>query len=167
MLPALIYVQPQYLATRMSCHYALQDRCGGYCGGTNMRGQCPTGQSCLWSTNPSDDPGDDPNLRQGVCCAPNCDDRMCGDDGCGGSCGAYGGGCPSGQVCPACPVGSVTATTARRSLLGLPSWLGGKAPQSGDVVNYVVGVGSTLPRSAGGATAYLSATPCVPCSGGR
>ena len=75
--------------------------------------------------------------------------------------------CPSGQVCPACPVGSVTATTARRSLLGLPSWLGGKAPQSGDVVNYVVGVGSTLPRSAGGATAYLSATPCVPCSGGR
>ena len=73
--------------------------------------------------------------------------------------------CPNGQVCPACPVGSVSS--ARRSLLALPTWLGGKAPANGDVVNYVVGVGSTLPRNVGGPTVDLSATPCVPCGSGR
>jgi hypothetical protein len=73
--------------------------------------------------------------------------------------------CPVGQVCGACPVGSVAEATARRSLLGLPSWLGGKSG-SDDVANYVVGVTSTLPRNVGGPTVYLSATPCTLCGDG-
>lgn len=31
----------------------------------------------------------------GSCCTPNCENRSCGDDGCGGSCGT----CPEGQTC--------------------------------------------------------------------
>lgn len=69
--------------------------------------------------------------------------------------------CPTGNVCGACPTGSVAS---RRSLLAVPSWLGGKSA-GGDVTNYVVGVQSTLPRNAGGATMYLSADACTPCDG--
>src|SRR5207249_4170542 len=45
----------------------------GDCGDTLNCGTCPAGQSC----------GTD-----NVChCAPNCANKICGDDGCGGSCG--------------------------------------------------------------------------------
>ena len=42
---------------------------------------CPVGQVCIPST--------------GECCTPDCDGKECGDDGCGGSCGA----CAEGLVC--------------------------------------------------------------------
>lgn len=81
--------------------------------------------------------------------------------------------CPNGQICTACPAGTVPSVARRsRALQGLPTWLGGKAaPKSsdsdaaagGDVSNYVVGLTSTLPRNIGGPTAYLSATPCQMC----
>jgi hypothetical protein len=32
-------------------------------------------------------------------CTPNCAGKVCGSDGCGGSCGSYGGGCPTGYIC--------------------------------------------------------------------
>jgi hypothetical protein len=85
--------------------------------------------------------------------------------------------CPENQVCGACPVGTV-ATTRRRSLLGfLPSWMFGgddkstagadssdsSPPSSGLLTRYVVGESSTLPRSVGGPTVFLSATPCTLC----
>jgi hypothetical protein len=37
----------------------------------------------------------------GMCCAPDCADKTCGDDGCGGDCGACesGGACPLNGVC--------------------------------------------------------------------
>jgi len=56
-------------------------------------------------------------------CTPSCTDRECGDDGCGGSCGA----CPSGQVCsllgqcgePATGDWGVTCTTDAECSNGL------------------------------------------------
>jgi len=36
------------------------------------------------------------------CCTPNCEGKTCGDDGCGGTCGEYGGKCQyPGQACQA------------------------------------------------------------------
>jgi hypothetical protein len=69
--------------------------------------------------------------------------------------------CPPDQVCGSCPVGS---SATRRSLQSfLPTWLGGKSSSSGDVTRYVVGQTSSLPRTAGGPTVYLSATACTEC----
>ncbi|MFN7131869.1 MAG: hypothetical protein ACK4N5_07295, partial [Myxococcales bacterium] len=45
---------------------------------------CPTGQSC--------GPG---NVCKAATCTPSCSNKICGDDGCGGSCGD----CPVGRVC--------------------------------------------------------------------
>lgn len=50
-------------------------------------------------------------LKGGKCapaCTPSCQDKVCGDDGCGGSCGscASGSTCVDGQCQSTCPVGS-------------------------------------------------------------
>ena len=79
-----------YAASR-TC-FPAQDGCGGFCGGSGMAGKCPYDQTCVWNTNEQDDPGD--AYRNGICCQPDCADRQCGGDGCGGSCGT----CTSTQV---------------------------------------------------------------------
>ena len=73
------------------------DKCGGTCPpgcGTNQHcteGQCfcdgaACGESCC-------DPGQ--GCYQGACCAPDCEGKICGPNGCGGSCGL----CGSEQEC--------------------------------------------------------------------
>lgn len=57
---------------------------------------CPTGRNAPRS------------LRNRCACAPQCIDRVCGDDGCGGSCGSCGAGLlctPDGSACEAPCVG--------------------------------------------------------------
>jgi len=48
--------------------------------------ECPAGTSCQTTVS---------GVRRCVRCTPDCDGRSCGDDGCGGSCGA----CESGETC--------------------------------------------------------------------
>lgn len=66
--------------------WQLVKTCGDWdngCGGTINCGTCPAGQACL---------------AAGQCvaaCVPNCIDKTCGSDGCGGSCGT----CPTGWSC--------------------------------------------------------------------
>ncbi len=87
------------------------DGCGGSCGTclggqtcTNGACSCPSGYLCSDSTcheccADADCPTNQVCDRQSqTCvCAPNCTDKTCGGDGCGGSCGA----CPDGQTCTA------------------------------------------------------------------
>jgi len=49
---------------------------GGWCIDRELC--CPTGQTCRKAVD-----GTSPNS----CCTPECTDKQCGDDGCGGSCG--------------------------------------------------------------------------------
>ena len=56
--------------------------CSGTCAQCCVDNDCPIGQTCQSGTC-------------GVPCTPNCTNKTCGDDGCGGSCGS----CPSGQTC--------------------------------------------------------------------
>ena len=60
-------------------------QCGSYCGVDC--GTCPSGEICL----------------NYACCKASCEGKTCGDDGCGGSCGACSGTdqCKDGQ-CAAC-----------------------------------------------------------------
>jgi len=66
-------------------------------------------------------------LVGGQCCVPNCTNKTCGDDGCGGSCGACdasqcltcmngtcGSECTSGEVCSggSCITTTTTSTTS-------------------------------------------------------
>lgn len=75
------------------------DGCGGSCG------TCPVGQMCIGEAycgcegftyqcgnNCCDFTQ---NCYQGRCCLPVCDGKVCGDDGCGGTCGT----CGDGQIC--------------------------------------------------------------------
>jgi hypothetical protein len=67
------------------------DKCGGICG--ECLNPCPTPEH-------PDVPWVDPSLCQGngkckKTCCPSCEGKVCGDDGCGASCGA----CPFGEVC--------------------------------------------------------------------
>ena len=75
------------------------DGCGGSCG------DCHEPFVCSWWTCVC--PGDMPTCgaaccepdeicRGGRCCAPRCEGRVCGDDGCGGRCGP---GCGLGERC--------------------------------------------------------------------
>jgi len=50
---------------------------------------------------------------QKACCAPNCDGKVCGDDGCGGSCGTCKEGCPDLEECVEgkCEIGCVSNCT--------------------------------------------------------
>jgi hypothetical protein len=41
----------------------------------------------------------DVQCNQGTCCVPDCDGKNCGDDGCGGECGACAGECVDGVCC--------------------------------------------------------------------
>lgn len=61
-----------------SGHLCSDNTCHECCTDT----QCPANHVC------------DPQTRTCVC-APNCDGKSCGDNGCGGSCGT----CPEGRVC--------------------------------------------------------------------
>jgi len=68
------------------------------CSATNPTGTCPTGQTC----------------NNGVCetgtCTPECSGKVCGNDGCGGSCGTCNGSetcndagqCDAGTCTPDC-----------------------------------------------------------------
>ena len=73
------------------------DGCGGSCGPCvggatcNSSGQCSSPQVDAGPNNP-DVGGDDSGE-----CAPNCAGKSCGDDGCGGTCGA----CTGDQICSA------------------------------------------------------------------
>lgn len=69
------------------------DGCGGVCGEAN--GLCPDGQICnavdgqcvTGGTKPDDDVVEPP---EPTVCQPNCANKECDDDGCGGSCGKCG-----------------------------------------------------------------------------
>ncbi len=54
-------------------------------------GHCGTSEAC----GGFDNPPNQCDLGNSTCCTPNCVGRVCGDDGCGGACGA----CPAGKVC--------------------------------------------------------------------
>jgi hypothetical protein len=60
--------------------------------------ECGEGQLCI----------------EGECCTPNCTDKTCGDDGCGGSCGDCGAGtfCNDSSVCEDLPVCQPVETIA-------------------------------------------------------
>ena len=74
-----------------------QDGCGGDCG------ECPTGQVCDASGMCGCEfemcgeacCADGEDCLADVCCAPDCEGKDCGDDGCGGSCGK----CPENTEC--------------------------------------------------------------------
>jgi hypothetical protein len=86
------------------------EACAGIVDGPDPTGQCShccQGVCCQLPANQCN--------PAGLCCAPNCANRECGPDGCGGSgtCGCGVGGtctrgavCAAGQVC-ACPGGQV------------------------------------------------------------
>lgn len=77
------------------------DGCGGSCGncanGICAEGQCvdqcegdPCGLECCLSST----------CYSGSCCAPDCNGKICGTDGCGGTCGTCGNAdCWRGKVC--------------------------------------------------------------------
>ncbi|PTL85774.1 hypothetical protein [Vitiosangium sp. GDMCC 1.1324] len=75
--------------------------CTNYCNGLPESGrnlECMRTATCA-------------ELKGGKCapaCTPRCQDKVCGDDGCGGSCGscASGSTCVDGQCQSTCPVGS-------------------------------------------------------------
>ena len=77
-----------------SCHSG-QCQSDVFCG--NMK--CDPGENC------SNCPGDCACMNgqkctaAGSCCSPQCSGKECGDDGCGGTCGACGSGflCESGR----------------------------------------------------------------------
>ena len=91
------------------------DECGGSCGtcedgqACSPTGQCVTEGSCkgfcgskapggCWCDDKCNGIGDCcadfceqcPNENPDFCCQPNCNGKVCGDDGCGGSCGECG-----------------------------------------------------------------------------
>jgi predicted outer membrane repeat protein len=65
--------------------------CSGQSSSAGATGCCANAGCCQPPANQCN--------ASGLCCAPNCGGRQCGDDGCGngGTCGA----CPSGQTCNA------------------------------------------------------------------
>ncbi len=69
-----------------ACHPAAN----GCVGDTCCHGAAVCGNTCCAGTANQCNP-------QGACCAPNCDGRQCGDDGCGS--GGTCGNCPSGLTC--------------------------------------------------------------------
>jgi len=72
-----------------------------YCTGPQCPTACGSGQKCVEGSNGNN-----------FCCAPNCNGKECGSDGCGGYCGS---GCAAGFECndggcecrPECQAGSV------------------------------------------------------------
>ena len=75
--------------------------------GTIQTADCAATPACGWKADAAmydcgSDGSEDPSgIHPGTCpaCTANCADRVCGDDGCGGSCGACAGGkaCLGGQ----------------------------------------------------------------------
>ena len=59
---------------------------------TQPRRQCPTADA---DAPDVDDAEDSVDIEEVDVCVPNCDGRLCGDDGCGNSCGQ----CATGQEC--------------------------------------------------------------------
>lgn len=75
--------------------------------------QCPAGQIC----------------KNGECvCQPQCQDKECGDDGCGNSCGK----CPSGKVCQN---GKCVATCTPKTCLQLGKECGSWSDGCGGTIN--------------------------------
>ncbi len=81
------------------------NECIGECGGCPNLENCGDGvcnaeefENC---SNCADDCGCEEGTvcHKGECCTPSCDGKVCGDDGCGGSCGSCepGFGCKEGQ----------------------------------------------------------------------
>ena len=74
-----------------------QTSCAGAgCGWSQAAGfyDCAGGQSGA-QANVEDPSGHDPRDCGALMCVPECTDRVCGDDGCGGSCGT----CSAGEAC--------------------------------------------------------------------
>ena len=100
-------------------------------------------------------------------CVPDCTGRMCGDNGCGGQCGACAMGsqcnvstgqcfaCVPGEVCPAaeCTVGSIDCTGGTRQCVVTSNAVAG-SPCTGGVCD---GQGMCVACSAG--TACSPAKP--------
>ncbi len=78
-------------SARCEAKCGVPDGCGGVCG-------CPLGARCGEAGSCEPDPcaacSADERCVEGACvCAPQCDDKPCSDDGCGGKCA-----CPAGAV---------------------------------------------------------------------
>jgi len=75
------------------------DGCGGICGQNN--GVCPLAYSNTWFNNGATSFGWTSTLTEQKCtngqcgCKPDCTNRTCGSDGCGGSCGS----CDNNSFC--------------------------------------------------------------------
>ena len=75
--------------------------CETQCGGCGEVSNCGDGACDLEGGENCGSCADDCNCSDGQicyayqCCTPDCEDKVCGDDGCGGSCGD----CPGGQAC--------------------------------------------------------------------
>jgi MYXO-CTERM domain-containing protein len=114
--------------TANSYYNCLEGGAGSECGGITYQGECQGGsvvycendalqtldcagqdppRDCGWSTEFS---YYDCSDASALPCAPACSGRVCGDDGCGGTCGA----CTSGQTCSGsgqCTTGTTSPTT--------------------------------------------------------
>jgi hypothetical protein len=69
--------------------------CGSTPGGSDAGVDAPSAEASADDVKP--DLGIDVDVDTGPACVPACEDRECGPDGCGGSCGA----CASGRICSA------------------------------------------------------------------
>jgi hypothetical protein len=73
------------------------DGCGGYCGADSASGSCPGEYRISWGWNGTTW-GNISMLKDQICsangqcqCKPDCTNKNCGDDGCGGYCGTCAG----------------------------------------------------------------------------
>jgi len=84
------------------------DGCGGTCGTCNAgetcdaNGQCQAGNNACSPSNPNGTCEAGKVCKNGHCvddnnCTPDCNGKVCGDDGCGGTCGT----CNAGETCNA------------------------------------------------------------------
>ncbi len=98
--PARCAAPPETCAPRCENKECGADGCGGTCGSCaegelcNYLGKCVIPVPCPWAC------ADGEVCFAGACCRPNCANRECGTDGCGGFCGPVPtGSCDEGQVC--------------------------------------------------------------------
>jgi hypothetical protein len=73
-----------------------EDGCGGMCGSCPIQFTCNNSQCVPAGVGPAPGDSDVQSPAEGdVECTPSCYGKLCGDDGCGGTCGA----CPAGYGC--------------------------------------------------------------------
>ena len=97
------------------------DGCGGVCGFcSGSQRNCNTNGQCVCDSA-SCNPGSTCLSSTGKCCIPSCTGKVCGSDGCGGSCGSCAGGqecTPSGACCT--PTGCTAGTCGTDDGCGNP-----------------------------------------------